>query len=79
MGTSLYVPDPEIETRPSHEVDGLKDNRRFMFDIDTIEAVPAWQREFLSDTSGEDIVKHVTGLEIEAVCEIVAKARGTKF
>jgi hypothetical protein len=43
--------------------------------IDTKKALAAWEKDFLSNVRGEDILKKVTALNLYAIHEIVAKAK----
>jgi hypothetical protein len=51
------------------------DRIKIHYTIDTAKAKAAWEKDFLSNVRGEDILKEVTGLNLHAIHELVAKAK----
>jgi hypothetical protein len=76
MGLPLIITSAEMESRGCYPVGGIFSPDYF---INMVEATAAWQQEYLPDTTGEDIVKRVTGLETHAIREIVAEAQASKI
>jgi hypothetical protein len=76
MGMPLVITCLEMTARGCHDVGDRQINK---YALHITEAMAAWEKEFLSNASGEEIVKRVTGLVIHVIREIVAKRMEARF